>query len=76
MRAKLIDQAGLAIAIAESEELLAKDLHASPSDVELLFTSYFAVTGVSMLVAGFVSSRIGTKRTLLSGLVFNSLKTN
>src|ERR1700722_12408905 len=48
---------------------IAKDLHASPSDVELLFTSYFAVTGVSMLVAGFVSSRIGTKRTLLSGLV-------
>jgi MFS transporter, ACDE family, multidrug resistance protein len=48
---------------------IAKDLHASPSDVELLFTSYFAVNGVSMLVAGFVSSRIGTKRTLLGGLV-------
>ena len=48
---------------------IAKDLHASPSDVELLFTSYFAVTGLSMLVAGFVSSRVGTKRTLLCGLV-------
>jgi MFS transporter, ACDE family, multidrug resistance protein len=48
---------------------IAKQLNASPSDVELLFTSYFAVTGLSMLVAGFVSSRIGTKRTLLCGLV-------
>jgi ACDE family multidrug resistance protein len=48
---------------------IATDLHASPSDVELLFTSYFAVTGLSMLLAGFVSSRIGAKRTLLCGLV-------
>ncbi len=30
---------------------IAKSLHASPSDVELLFTSYFAVTGISMLVS-------------------------
>ena len=31
---------------------LASELHASPSDVSLLFTSYFAMTGVSMLVTG------------------------
>ena len=48
---------------------IAKNLHASPSQVELLFTSYFAFTGVSMLVSSAVASRIGAKRTLLSGLV-------
>ena len=48
---------------------IAKNLHASPSQVELLFTSYFAVTGISMLVSSAVASRIGAKRTLLAGLV-------
>ena len=48
---------------------IAKSLRASPSDVELLFTSYFAVTGISMLVSSVVASRIGAKRTLLAGLV-------
>lgn len=52
-------------------------LHASQSDVLLLFTSYFAVTGIAMLVASAVSSRIGPKRTLLAGLaliiVFSAL---
>jgi ACDE family multidrug resistance protein len=47
---------------------IADQLHASPSQVSLLFTSYMAVTGLAMLVTGFVSSRIGAKRTLLSGL--------
>ena len=47
---------------------IATDLDASPSQVELLFTSYFAVTGVSMLVTSAVASRIGSKRTLLAGL--------
>jgi ACDE family multidrug resistance protein len=47
---------------------IAKDLDASPSQVELLFTSYFAVTGVSMLLTSAVASRIGSKRTLLAGL--------
>src|SRR4051794_28023592 len=48
---------------------IAKDLKASPSDVELLFTSYFAVTGVAMLITSAVASRIGSKRTMLAGLV-------
>jgi MFS transporter, ACDE family, multidrug resistance protein len=48
---------------------IAKSLHASPSQVELLFTSYFAVTGLSMLVSSAVASRVGAKRTLLAGLV-------
>ena len=56
---------------------IADELGASPSQVSLLFTSYMAVTGVAMLVTGVVSSRIGAKRTLLSGLaliiVFSAL---
>jgi ACDE family multidrug resistance protein len=56
---------------------IAGSLHAGPSQVELLFTSYFAVTGVAMLLTGFVSSRIGPRRTLLAGLtlvvVFSAL---
>jgi MFS transporter, ACDE family, multidrug resistance protein len=48
---------------------LAGQLNASPSQVELLFTSYLVVTAVMMLVTGWVSSRIGAKRTLITGLV-------
>jgi ACDE family multidrug resistance protein len=48
---------------------LAGKLHASPSQVELLFTSYLVVTAVMMLVTGWVSSRIGAKWTLVSGLI-------
>ena len=56
---------------------IADELGASPSQVSLLFTSYMAIMGLAMLVTGFVSSRIGAKRTLLSGLalvvVFSAL---
>ncbi len=48
---------------------LSAKLNASPSQVELLFTSYLVVTAVMMLVTGWVSSRIGAKRTLIAGLV-------
>src|SRR6195952_39381 len=44
-------------------------LHASPSQVELLFTSYLVVTAIAMLITGWVSSRIGAKRTLITRLV-------
>lgn len=47
---------------------IAKGLEATPSQVSLLFTSYFLITAVAMLVTGFVSSRIGGRKTLLSGL--------
>jgi ACDE family multidrug resistance protein len=57
--------------------VLAKDLDASPSQVSMLFTSYFAVTGAAMLVTGFAAARLGAKRTLLGGLalviVFSAL---
>jgi len=48
---------------------LSTKLHATPSQVELLFTSYLVITAVAMLVTGWVSSRIGPKRTLVVGLV-------
>lgn len=47
---------------------IAKNLEASTSEVSLLFTSYFLVTAIAMLISGFVSSRIGGKKTLLIGL--------
>jgi MFS transporter, ACDE family, multidrug resistance protein len=56
---------------------IADELGASPSQTSLLFTSYMAVMGVAMLITGVVSTRIGAKRTLLSGLaliiVFSAL---
>ena len=48
---------------------LASKLNASRAQVELLFTSYLVVTAVAMLITGWVSSRIGAKRTLVTGLV-------
>ncbi|GAA2072378.1 MFS transporter [Streptomyces albiaxialis] len=47
---------------------IAKGLDAGPSQVSLLFTSYFLITAIAMLVTGFVSSRIGGRKTLLAGL--------
>jgi ACDE family multidrug resistance protein len=48
---------------------LSTQLKATPSQVELLFTSYLVVTAVAMLVTNWVSSRLGAKRTLVAGLV-------
>ena len=48
---------------------ISSELKASPSEVTLLFTSYLVVTAVAMLITGWVSSRIGAKRTLVCGLV-------
>ncbi|MBW8481505.1 MFS transporter [Actinomadura parmotrematis] len=47
---------------------IAENLRATPNQVSLLFTSYFLITAVAMLVTGWVSSRIGGKRTLMIGL--------
>lgn len=56
---------------------LAENLHASPSQVSLLFSSYLIVTAVAMLIVGWFSSRFGAKRTLAIGLtvivVFSAL---
>jgi ACDE family multidrug resistance protein len=48
---------------------ISADLNATPSQVTLLFTSYLVITAIAMLITGWVSSRIGAKKTLLVGLV-------
>ncbi|MFC4139127.1 MULTISPECIES: MFS transporter [unclassified Microbacterium] len=47
---------------------IAESLKATPVETELLFTSYLLVTGLAMLITSWVSSRIGAKATLLTGL--------
>lgn len=47
---------------------IATELEATPTQTELLFTSYLAITGVMMLITSYVSSRIGPRLTLLIGL--------
>ncbi|MFD1721256.1 MFS transporter [Amnibacterium endophyticum] len=47
---------------------LAGQLNATPTQVELLFTSYLVITAFAMLITGWVSSRLGAKRTLIAGL--------
>ncbi|CAH2713100.1 Multidrug efflux protein YfmO [Neobacillus rhizosphaerae] len=48
---------------------IAKNLNASHSEVTLLFTSYNAVMAVAMLVTSAISSRLGVKWTLLTGII-------
>ena len=47
---------------------IAAQLNATSTESELLFTTYLALTGVAMFFTSWVSSRIGTKKTLLFGL--------
>lgn len=47
---------------------IAESLEATPTQAELLFTSYLLVTGLAMLGTSWVSSRIGARRTLIIGL--------
>ena len=47
---------------------IAASLDATAVETELLFTSYLLVTGLAMLVTSWISSRIGTKATLMAGL--------
>jgi MFS family permease len=47
---------------------IAADLRATPTETELLFTSYLLITGLAMFFTSWVSSRIGAKRTLMIGL--------
>ena len=49
---------------------IAEKLNATPSQSEMLFTTYLAITGVAMFFTSWISSRLGTKRTLLIGLSF------
>ncbi|MGA9225126.1 MAG: MFS transporter [Mesobacillus sp.] len=47
---------------------IAHNLNATPSEVTLLYTSYNAVMAFAMLITGTVSSRLGSKGTLLLGI--------
>lgn len=47
---------------------ISEQLHATPSQAMWLFTSYLLITGLAMFFTSSVSSRIGTKPALLSGL--------
>jgi predicted MFS family arabinose efflux permease len=47
---------------------IAEKLNATPSQVTLLYTSYNAVMALAMLITGAISSRLGHKWTLLSGV--------
>ena len=47
---------------------IAGDLGATPTETEMLFTSYLVITGIAMFFTSWLSSRIGAKRTLLIGL--------
>ncbi len=48
---------------------ISRELGASASQTMLLFTSYLFITGAAMFFTSWVSSRIGVKATLISGLV-------
>lgn len=47
---------------------IATELQATPTETVLLFTSYLVITGVAMFFTSWISSRIGSKKTLLIGL--------
>ncbi|AIW22737.1 MULTISPECIES: MFS transporter [Vibrio] len=46
---------------------IAEGLHATPSEVSLLFTSYFLITAVMMLITDIVATRIGLKNSIMLG---------
>jgi MFS family permease len=54
---------------------IAEGLHATPSEVTLLFSSYLGVQVLAMLFTGAASARFGAKRTLVGGLVLIVLAT-
>ncbi|NNC13921.1 MFS transporter [Planctomonas sp. JC2975] len=47
---------------------IANSLKATSAQTELLFTTYLLITGVAMFFTSWLSTRIGTKKTLLIGL--------
>lgn len=53
--------------------VIGEDLHATHSQVTLLFTSYNAVMAVAAIITGAISSRMGAKWRLVSGIVIIAL---
>lgn len=52
---------------------IAEKMNATPSEVSMLFTSYNAVMAVAMLFTGTIASRLGVKKTLLTGIIIIAL---
>lgn len=48
---------------------ISSQLHASPTQAMWLFTSYLVITGLAMFFTSWASSRLGTRTTLLVGLL-------
>ncbi len=48
--------------------LIGRAMGATPSQVELLFTTYIAVMALAMLISGVLGTRLGGKHTMLLGL--------
>lgn len=48
---------------------ISNQLHALPSEITPLVTSYLVVTAVAMLIANWVSSRIGAMAAMIAGLI-------
>ena len=49
---------------------IAKNFHGSPLEISLMYTSYNAAMAIAMLLSGYLSSKLGIKKTLMLGLVF------
>lgn len=47
---------------------ISEELNSTPTQTSFLFTSYLAVTAVAMFFTSWLSSRIGTRTTMLLGL--------
>jgi predicted MFS family arabinose efflux permease len=48
--------------------VISQDLGASQTEVALLFTTYSTIMAIAMLVTDIISSKLGIKKTLLSGV--------
>ncbi|MFT2816726.1 MFS transporter [Leifsonia sp. A12D58] len=48
---------------------ISEAMNATPTQTSLLFTSYLAVTALAMFFTSWLSSRIGTRNTMLIGLL-------
>ncbi|PSN94873.1 hypothetical protein B9Q06_07575, partial [Candidatus Marsarchaeota G2 archaeon ECH_B_2] len=44
--------------------LIGREMGATPFQVEWLFTSYISVMAITMLISGYLATRLGSKRTL------------
>ncbi|WP_392507462.1 MFS transporter [Naumannella halotolerans] len=48
---------------------ISTELGATPGQAMLLFTSYLFITGIAMFFTSWISGRVGSKKTLIIGLV-------